>query len=201
MVYTPKPTVIGVAHSFLDEDYPKVIDYVKNNICEGHSVSLELTPSLEELVRWNLASDSTGDFWKSIVSEVLKKPGCSIQGVDDKILGDRTEYLLSHLLAQLNYGAIGYLTHIISRDFIPFWKEFLELNILRSIHMHEKAVENKSDFLILGAGHAYDIGKLGRSSNIVYLTNIPLTLKIISAINCRRFKKGKITKEKYLRQQ
>lgn len=178
-----KLKVVGVAHSSTHKDYPKVLDYINNCIESNQKVSIESPVDLTTILKTSLKDfvfSEEAVFLKNVAKTLIKK--CvEIETVEDDELWDKINTLDE--LQEENEETI-----VLSK----------EASVLRSLTIYDQAVSNKSNVLITGCMHAYDIEMLKKDAIIKYITKPEFEEMIKRDKYLKKYLSGKITRNKLL---
>ena len=142
------PKVIGVYHNINHPDFSKVVGYIKENVNEGNIVSIESLDNLTTILnKYKDSKHSQRRFFYN-VCETLQNLGADIRTVEDerayKLQGRRQIWFMFDGKERLE------------NDWI--WQK---LSVYRSVSLLKLAKKEKSDYLITGIFHAYDLNKMG----------------------------------------
>lgn len=147
--------IVGVHHSFNNEMFASLVNYLSNMSWKGKRVAIEFSPTNDSLYDRMMGDDFYRGFqpdvafWREIV-KLIESRGGKIIPVDHP------------RLLQQHWAEVEGKNESDERGNLE-----KEISFKRTVRLIHTAQKEKCDFVIIGAEHAYHIKKiLGRKANV-----------------------------------
>ncbi|MAH51610.1 hypothetical protein CMI37_37685 [Candidatus Pacearchaeota archaeon] len=154
-----KLRVIGLYHNILHPDYGEYMDHIEKVVNEDDIVSIESPLSLEDIFFKGNSDKSPQYGFLFYLCNTLQDIGANFNTIEDiKQYGKR-----ARLMQWYMYDG---------REELESDHRWQRANIKASIGLYDLALSSKSDFLITGIMHAYDLQQMGYP-NVELFSDIP----------------------------